>query len=147
NVGTDGCYNLYTERQLRESTSTMITLAIGWLGGELIAGYETAQVAKTGTTAVSDAINVGKQGKHLVGHNNYIVGRSILTEDAQGLLDAFHAGNVESTQIINGVKTRVDFGKIIGTYINPETGDALQTTRGIIINSKTGVHIVPSAPF
>jgi len=64
----------------------------------------------------------------------------------QELLDKFNSGNVKSIQRINDVKTRVDFGEVIGTYISPETGNGVSTTRGIIVNSKSGVHIIPSAP-
>jgi hypothetical protein len=81
----------------------------------------------------------------IVGHNNYMPGKSILTESAQGLLVAFHSGNVNSLLIINEVKTRVNFGKTIGNYI--KDGLSNPTTNGIIINAKNGVHIVPSAPF
>lgn len=104
-----------------------------------------AYAAKGGVNAISKIIDVGKQGKHIVGHNNYMPGKSILTENAQGLLDAFHSGNVNSSQIINAVKTRVNFGKTIGNYI--KDGVSTPTTNGIIINAKNGVHIVPSAPF
>jgi len=100
---------------------------------------------KGGVNAISKIIDIGKQGKHIVGHNNYMPGKSILTENAQGLLDAFHSGNVNSSQIINAVKTRVNFGKTIGNYI--KDGVSTPTTNGIIINAKNGVHIVPSAPF
>ena len=103
------------------------------------------KAAEESVNAISKIIDVGKQGKHIVGHNNYISGKSILTENAQGLLDAFHSGNVNSSQIINEVKTRVNFGKTIGNYI--KDGLSYPTTNGIIINAKNGVHIVPSAPF
>lgn len=92
-----------------------------------------------------DKINLGKQGKHIFEHNNYVGGKSILDLDAGSLLDDFHSGNISSTQIINDVKIRVNFGKPIGTFINFE-GQAFQTTNGIITGSKTGVHIIPSAP-
>ncbi|MEO6176386.1 MAG: polymorphic toxin type 50 domain-containing protein [Flavobacterium circumlabens] len=92
-----------------------------------------------------DKINIGKQGKHLFEHNNYIGGKSILDLDANSLLDDFHSGNISSMQVINDVKIRVNFGKTIGTYINFD-GQAFQTTNGIITGSKTGVHIIPSNP-
>jgi len=107
---------------------------------------KAASAVEAETSNISKVVNAGKQGKHIVGHNNYQVGKSILSENAQGLLDAFHSGKINTSQVINEVKTRVDFGKVIGTYINPQTGEALSTTKGIIINSKTGVHIVPAAP-
>lgn len=41
---------------------------------------------------------------------------------------------------------RVDFGKIIGYYVDPQTGKKHPTTMGIIHYSKNGAHIVPSKP-
>lgn len=102
------------------------------------------QLSHGNAGGINKLINIGKQGKHIVGHNNYIVGKSILTEDAQLLLDAFHSGNIKSSRIINDVKTQVDFGKEIGTIV--KDGVTIPTTNGIIHNSKTGAHIVPSNP-
>jgi RHS repeat-associated protein len=105
-----------------------------------------AEVAAQGIgNGISKVIDAGKQGKHILGHNNYLPGRSILTENAQVLLDAFHSGNITSSQVINAVKIRVNFGKSIGNYV--KDGISTPTTNGIIINSKSGVHIVPSAPL
>jgi RHS repeat-associated protein len=98
------------------------------------------------TNGISQSINQGKQGKHMVGHNNYVPGKSILTSNAQSLLNDFHSRNVTSMQGIDGVKTRVNFGKTIGNYVDPQTGVSTPTTNGIVINSKTGVHIVPARP-
>ncbi|WEA00538.1 polymorphic toxin type 50 domain-containing protein [Mucilaginibacter sp. SJ] len=91
-------------------------------------------------------INAGKQGKHIEGHNNYIQGKSILTGDAEVLLNNYSDGNVKSIQKIDDVKTRVDFGQNIGYYIDPVTNTAQATTKGIVITSKTGAHIVPARP-
>jgi hypothetical protein len=97
-------------------------------------------------SGVSNLVHGGKQGKHLKGHNNFIDGNSELTGDAQSLLDNFHGGNVSSAEKVSDVKTRVDFGETIGSYIDPETGEAVETTIGIIHNSKKGAHIVPARP-
>src|ERR1700754_3931629 len=45
-----------------------------------------------------------------------------------------------------GYKERVDFGTIIGNWVDPSTGQKMPTTNGIIHYSKDGVHIVPSRP-
>jgi hypothetical protein len=112
------------------------------------AGTKVGQTLGNGTNSGSNAIarliDIGKQGKHIIGHNNYQSGKSILTEDAQQLLDAFHSGNVNSIQVINNVKTRVNFGKTIGNVFID--GVSTPTTNGIIHNAKSGAHIVPSAP-
>ena len=91
-------------------------------------------------------VNAGKQGKHIVGNNNYIEGRSIFkgtADDAQRLVDKF-AGTGEW---IGANKERINFGEVIGQYMNPATGEAVDTTVGIIHYSKTGTHIVPAQPI
>ena len=91
-------------------------------------------------------VNAGKQGKHIVGNNNYTEGRSIFkgtVDDAQRLVDEF-AGTGEW---IGTNKERINFGEVIGQYVNPATGEAVDTTVGIIHYSKTGTHIVPAQPI
>ncbi len=98
-----------------------------------------------GINGNSIKLNAGQQGKHIKGHNNYTPGKSILygnLDDAQGLLNEY-AG---TGQKINENKERVNFGKVIGEYINPETGEALVTTKGIIHYGDKGAHIIPSRP-
>ena len=45
-----------------------------------------------------------------------------------------------------GSRERVDFGKVIGDYVDPDTGAASPTTKGIIHYGAGGVHIVPARP-
>ena len=97
-------------------------------------------------SGIGRTINQDKQARHISGHKNFIKSRSGLTADAQNLLDDLHGGNVNSAQKINDDKTRVDFGKEIGNYVNPKTGEKIPTTVGTVINSKSGVHIVPARP-
>ena len=99
----------------------------------------------TGTVKV----NVGQQEKHITGTNNYNQGvnrginRSILSEDAQGLLDEF-AGK---GQKIGTNKERVNFGKVIGQYYDASIGKYVDTTNGIIHYDANGTaHIVPARP-
>ena len=84
-------------------------------------------------------VNTGKQGKHIIGNNNYIEGRSVFN----GTVDDF-AGTGEW---IGTNKERVNFGEVIGQYVNPATNEAVDTTVGIIHYSKTGTHIVPAQPI
>lgn len=97
----------------------------------------------------SPQLHEGRQGKHVPGHNNYVPGRSTLTdENPQGLLDDF-AGTgqpVSGTRGTPGFKERVNFGKQIGEYVDPQTGVATPTSNGIIHYSKDGAHIVPARP-
>jgi len=93
----------------------------------------------------------GKQDKHIAGSNNYIPGRSILTApDPQALLDAA-AGTGQAVNDVPvgqaGSKERVDFGKVIGHYIDPVTGAECPTTKGVIVyDRKGGAHIIPARP-
>ena len=64
-------------------------------------------------------------------------------DDAQRLVDNF-AGTGEWIGIN---KERVNFGEVIGLYVNPATNEAVDTTVGIIHYSKTGTHIVPAQPI
>ncbi len=84
-------------------------------------------------------IHWGRQGKHIPGHPNYIRGRSILTHpDPQGLVDEY-AGTGQRIQGIRGqpgYRERVDFGEIIGCYIEEGGTTSQFTTNGMIIYSK-----------
>lgn len=107
------------------------------------------QVPQAGDTATVNGfdttINAGKQGKHIIGNNNFIEGRSVFNgtvDDAQRLVDKFSG----TGEWIGANKERVNFGEIIGQYVNPATNEGVDTTVGIIHYSKTGTHIVPAQP-
>ncbi|WP_086921487.1 polymorphic toxin type 50 domain-containing protein [Variovorax sp. JS1663] len=95
-------------------------------------------------------IHEGQQGKHVPGHNNYQPGKSELTDpDPQALLDqgAGTGQQIGSTPIGQpGSKERVDFGKNIGSYVDPVTGERSPTSVGIIHHGSRGSHIVPARP-
>ncbi|MDV3434681.1 RHS repeat-associated core domain-containing protein [Stenotrophomonas sp. C2852] len=95
----------------------------------------------------SPKINLGQQGKHLVGHNNYIPGRSVLTGNPGEL--GRSAGTGQQVGKVNvglpGSKERVSFGQEVGSYVDP-AGNATPTTNAIIHYGKDGIHIVPSRP-
>ncbi len=110
-------------------------------GDEVFQGLKYSVTRKL-INGFEGVINVGKQGKHIPGHPNYQAGKSILTGNAQKLLDQY-AGK---GQWIGQNKERVDFGQVIGKYVDPATGKAFQTTKGIIHYSKNGAHIVPARP-
>lgn len=65
---------------------------------------------------------------------------TVLLERAQELVNERHG----TGQRIGDHKERVDFGEVIGIYVNKNTQEQYETTWGIIHHSKTGVHIVPS---
>jgi len=90
-------------------------------------------------------IHFGKQAKHLPGQPNYDPSRSTITIGIQQLqrLIEMNAG----TGSWRGTNREViDFGIVIGTYRNGDTGHRLPTTRGTVHYSKTGTHVVPAAP-
>lgn len=98
-------------------------------------------------------IEKGKQGKHQEGHNNFVPerGRSVLSHpNPQKLIDRF-SGKGEQVGTIKigkpGSKEIVDFGEHIGTWINKEGTQRLDTTVGVIHYSKKGAHIVPAYPI
>ncbi|ENJ9654219.1 hypothetical protein AB2T14_001843 [Clostridium botulinum] len=104
-------------------------------------GNATKNIVKSFDTT----LNTGKQGKHIVGHNNYIKGKSIVKgtmDEIQKLVNDF-AGKGEW---IGANKERIDFGKIIGQYVESSIGKLYDTTKAIIHYSKKGVHIVPARP-
>jgi RHS repeat-associated protein len=97
---------------------------------------------------VPPEINWGQQEKHFEGHNSYGEGRSTLTANPEEL-----AGKAGTGQPVNnvprgqpGFKERVDFGKVIGNFVDQKTGASTPTTKGIIHYSNNGIHIVPARP-
>ena len=91
-------------------------------------------------------IHIGKQGKHILGHNNYQKGKSILnisTSDAQKLINKYSGKGRK----IGTSRETVDFRKVIGKYVDPRTGKAYDTTVGTIHYSKSGTHLVPEKPI
>lgn len=94
-------------------------------------------------------IEKGKQGKHILGDNNYIDGRSYLTitkQEAQELVNKYAGtgtfefdrnGNVKKKELIIADKT-------IGVNIDNKTGEKSYTNRFYIHYSKKGTHIVPT---
>lgn len=85
------------------------------------------------------------QTKHIKGSSNYNPNKSEFYGDvskAQKLINS-HKGKGE---MINDNKERVDFGEVIGGYVNSK-GEKIDTTIGIIHTSKKkGSHIVPARP-
>lgn len=94
-------------------------------------------------------IEVGKQGKHILGHNNYIEGRSYLTislEEAQELINKY-AGTGEIDFNRKGEwdkKELIKVDKNIGVSINNKTGIETITNKFKIHYSNKGTHIVPT---
>lgn len=101
------------------------------------------------------SINKGQQNKHVPGTNEYKTAaassgsqRSVLTVDPQSLLPQLGTGQqVGKVDVgLAGSKERVNFGKVIGNYVDKDTGLSVPTTKGIVHYGKDGAHIVPARP-
>ena len=122
------------------------------LGGGAVLTVGTGIASINQGLVLMNQINQGQQDKHIEGTNNYDPnrGRSILTDpDPQALLDEYGGSGTPANNVPRGqpgFKERVDFGKVIGNYIDPNTGAATPTTRGMIVYGKGGAHIYPVRP-
>lgn len=109
------------------------------------AGYHGGFGKTKGDSLHKKRLHAGRQGKHIMGDKNYVAGKSIFfgtLKDAEILIKEFSGKG----QSIGSGKERVDFGQIIGLYVDKETGKMYPTTMGIIHSSKDGSHIVPARP-
>ncbi len=97
---------------------------------------------------VTTKINAEKQGRHIKTSKAYIEGRSYLNgtlEDAQRLVDDL-SGTGEAVIDENGNwlhKERVQADHVFGIHVDLGTGKETETSKGMIIYSKTGTHIIP----
>ena len=125
--------------------------------GKVLQSRKNDGIMKTQNNVVRDAIASGsvstkvnpqKQGRHIKSSSTYIEGRSYLygtLEDAQQLVNAL-SGTGTPLFDDNGEwlrKERVDAGKNFGVHVSPETGEETETSKGMLIYSKTGTHLVP----
>ena len=120
-----------------------------YLEYEYVCSEEDAGLGKDAAQTSPVHIHQGQQDKHIVGTNNYnqelAMGRqrSILTENPHQLLNDFSGTGVP----IGDNKEWVNFGRVIGQYLDQGTGALVDTTKGIIhYNSSGGAHIVPAHP-
>ena len=96
---------------------------------------------------VSKTINPEKQMRHT--KDGHQPGRSYIDGDleyAQRLVDEM-SGTGEALLDSNGNwthKEHVEASHVIGTYINPVTGEEHSQSEGVIVYSKTGTHIYPA---
>ena len=113
---------------------------------------QQANVAHIKTVNGYDAkVNVGQQNKHIPGTNEYKNAwnngqiKSIMYGDVNDIQNLLN--NKAGTGDFFGInKERVDFGQVIGQYVDPDTGIGVETTIGIIHYGRNGAHIVPARP-
>lgn len=97
---------------------------------------------------ISTNIESGKQGKHIVGHNNYIPGRSYLTvseDQVQNLVNRYAGtGRMQRDRKDKwSHKEIIISDETIGISVDPVTGEEKETNKFVIHYSKKGAHIVP----
>ena len=96
-------------------------------------------------------VNVGQQNKHIPGTNEYKNAlnngqtKSIMYGDANDIQNLLN-DKAGTGDFIGANKERVNFGQVIGQYVDPDTGVGVETTIGIIHYGKKGAHIVPARP-
>ena len=93
-------------------------------------------------------IEKGKQGKHILGDNNYIEGRSYLTIDKKEVQELInkYAGTGTFEFDRNGKWKKheiINTNREIGVVVDPITGEKAPTKSFKIHYSKKGTHIVP----
>lgn len=106
-------------------------------------------VVKTAVSngSVRTVINADKQNRHIRDSVGYIVGRSYIyggIETAQTLVDALSESG--DPIVVNGEwknKERVTSDDVLGVYVDPDTGEEIETHNATIVYSKTGSHIIP----
>lgn len=92
-------------------------------------------------------LNLEKQQKHIPESAYYVPGKSVFRgtlQDAQKLVNQF--GGTGRFVDPKRTKERVDFGRVIGDFVDMRDGTLRPTTIGIIHYSKNGTHISPRAP-
>lgn len=117
----------------------------GLLDESLTSGGQVRSIRILPNPEVPSNINIGQQGKHLFGHNNFRSGNSILNTNPQKLLDGVNKGQFKILRVHQN-KVIVDFGKTIGNYYynNVFIGP---TRYGTIHYGSSGAHIVPANPI
>lgn len=105
------------------------------------------EVLKNGNLKIQWA----KQNKHLVTHMNQWDTRSILTHpNPQKLVNEYAGTGQRITKKLPGTpdyRERINFGGKIGIWRSEDGTITKETTMGMIIYAKDGVHIVPLRPL
>ena len=107
--------------------------------------FKATRGAKKAFSKYPKIVHPGRQEKHIPNSNNYIEGKSVFAgtkKYAEELIKQYSG----SGHPIGDNKERVDFGKVIGYYVDEATGGRYPTTVGIIHYSNSGAHIVPARP-
>lgn len=95
--------------------------------------------------------NFDSHNKHVLGHNDFTLGKSIWEHPDPEMLLKKHActGNprrFDGTPGVPGYQEDVDFGVHIGRWVSEDRTMSAPTTKGRIHYAKKGAHIVPISP-
>ena len=111
---------------------------------------KNTNVSTNKTQSEKATLNEGKQGKHVVGHNNFQQGKSeVDMETARNVLNDFQdTGQKFFDENGQKLKEVVDTnGKYTGIFVDKDTGQRSITSRFTIhYDSKGTAHIVPANP-
>jgi hypothetical protein len=151
---TAGCTKgMQCYRRLREANNllTLEAMAISERNRKVIkyAAEQKAEVRQALLQCDNLKVQWDKQGKHIVGHRNYIPAKnkSIFTHsDPQTLFNNFAGTGIKNANVkpgTSGYKEMVDFKEVIGYCVERSTGKRTVTTWGKIHYAKDGFHIVP----
>lgn len=91
-------------------------------------------------------IKIGKQNEHIEGTKEYKPGKSTISVSLTELQSMVNNKAGTGRIVTKTTKEIVDFGKIIGKWKDADTGEEKETTKGMIIYSKSGTHVVPTRP-
>lgn len=115
---------------------------------ELKLSYKDTKLQNKIRSEYNLVIHEGKQGKHILGHNNYTDGRSYLTislDEAQELVNKY-AGTGHIDRDKNGIwkhTETVSHNSIVGVDVDNRTEYKYDTDTFKIHYAKNGTHIVP----
>ena len=96
-------------------------------------------------------LNQEKQGNFMPGRNGYEVARnngnlrSVIFRDANGLQKLLDE-KAGTGEFVASNKEKINFGTVIGQYMDPETKGKMETTVGVIHYTAEGAYIVPARP-
>ena len=92
---------------------------------------------------------------YCIPHPICLIGK-LISKGEKALRKCFYGSEKKAQSLVNKFagtgqwfppnKERINFGQIIGSYVDRKTGKSYKTTMGTIHYSKTGTHIVPAKP-
>lgn len=91
-------------------------------------------------------IKIGKQNVHISGTKEFVPGKSTITVSLTELQNLVNDKAGTGSIIGKTTKEKVDFGKVIGKWKDQVSDEEKDTTKGMIIYSKNGTHVVPLRP-